>query len=82
MIDILESFEQLMECDIPAAPEELIPFAAWVDYIPLRHDTCDECHGMGYTEKTAPEIRKDREGRPYTYRLGSGCPECCGTGTR
>lgn len=47
---------------------------------------CPECVGIGYTHKTAPDIRiinerlqtvLDKFGRP---RLGSGCPRCLGTG--
>lgn len=60
--------------------EEETPFVPWVDYIPVREGTCDECRGMGYTDDTAPEIRKERNGKPYTHLQGSGCPKCHGNG--
>lgn len=40
---------------------------------------CPSCRGYGYTQETATEVRKGRNGI-YTHRMGSGCPECHGTG--
>ncbi len=36
---------------------------------------CQECQGRGYTRATAPEMRNGE-----TVAIGSGCPECFGTG--
>lgn len=42
-------------------------------------DECSECSGRGYTDKTATSTRV-LEGTLRTMALGSGCPECLGTG--
>jgi DnaJ-class molecular chaperone len=40
---------------------------------------CKSCHGQGYTHQTAP-VLATHDGKPVTKLLGSGCPECLGTG--
>ncbi len=37
--------------------------------------SCTRCHGWGYTEDEAPEVRHWRK-----RSLGSGCPRCLGDG--
>lgn len=49
------------------------------DATKLAPNTCPQCAGFGYTKDTSPELRKDNKGL-YTYRQGSGCAACHGTG--
>jgi DnaJ-class molecular chaperone len=41
---------------------------------------CKECKGLGYTQFTAPKLGQTDDGKPVTLALGSGCPDCLGTG--
>lgn len=46
---------------------------------------CPDCNGLGYTDATAADMRVRKH--PHfelvevkTFKLGSGCPRCLGTG--
>lgn len=48
-----------------------------------RPDECPACEGMGQTPATCTETRtRGPNGKLYTHRQGSGCPDCLGTGKR
>lgn len=46
-----------------------------------RPDECPACEGIGYTPATCTETRtRGPNGKLYTHRQGSGCPDCFGIG--
>lgn len=46
-----------------------------------RPDECPTCEGTGQTPATCTETRtRGPNGKLYTHRQGSGCPDCLGTG--
>lgn len=48
-----------------------------------RPDECSTCEGMGQTPATCSETRtRGPNGKLYTHRQGSGCPDCLGTGKK
>lgn len=48
-----------------------------------RPDECPACEGVGYTPATCTETRtRGPNGKLYTHRQGSGCPDCLGMGKR
>jgi len=42
---------------------------------------CPTCHGQGYTPRTSP-VLETVDGKTRTKLLGSGCPDCLGTGKK
>lgn len=48
--------------------------------VPHEHE-CPTCNGQGYTRFTAP-VLETVDGKTRTKLLGSGCPDCLGTGRK
>ena len=53
------------------------------DKTKLHPDNCPSCNGMGVTPETSPVVRVGETDGKRTYKteeIGSGCPNCYGTG--